>query len=147
MVRYPKLPYDKWLVALAALIRACRPPMRLSFQILVLVTAIGTAPESAAESPWRELDGVFLIGGPAIGDVSQEVRDARTHIRFGVFGEAAEEMWQMIDAPAVFDACGEDHMTKRSGSIECGYYEADERYECYFGIGVTTNDVVPGAAC
>ena len=101
----------------------------------------------ASDSLWRDLEGVFVIGGPAIGDVPPEVQSARTHIRFGVFGDAAAEMWSMIQTPAVFDACGEDHMTKRSGSIECGYYESDHRYECYFGVGVTTNEVVRGVTC
>ena len=125
----------------------CASLTRALERITLALGAIVICSTASAGSPWRELDGSFVVGGPAIGDVPPEVRTAGTHIRFGIFGDAAKEVWSMIDAPATFDACGEDHLTKRSGSIECGYYESNDRYACYFGVGIASNEIVRGATC
>ena len=53
----------------------------------------------------------------------------------------------MIETEPTLDRCGPDHLTKVSGNIKCDFFEDDQKYACYFGVGLRENDIVKAVWC
>jgi hypothetical protein len=115
---------------------------RIFFTMILLTVYLG----AHAESPWNEFDGDYAIGGREISDPPED-QPSNTHVRFRIYGEAAQQMYNAITSDPVIDRCGPDHLTKVSKNIKCDYFEDGEKYACYFGIGFRENEVVKGVSC
>lgn len=114
------------------------------YKFIVILLLISSP--ALADGPWIEFEGSYTIGGKTLHDSPSYEKD-NTHVRFTIHGDAAKRIYLMIEGSPMEDLCGIDHLTKVSGNIKCDYFDINEQYACYFGIGVKDNDVVKGALC
>ena len=113
----------------------------LAFVIALLIGSV-----ALAGSPWIDFEGDYVIGGKTLFDPPPS-EPRTTHIRFRIFGSAAKEMYDLIDVDPILDQCGPDHLTKLSGNIKCDYFDEDQSYACYFGVGLRDNEIVKAVWC
>jgi len=96
---------------------------------------------------YKDFPGQYDIGGKTILDAS-EGEPRNTHIYFRIMGDAAKEMYSIIESEAVYDICIDDGtMTKSAGNIKCDFTPKENSYICYFGVGINENSIDLGAVC
>ncbi len=71
-----------------------------------------------------------------------------THIYLWITGQAARDIYVMIDSEATQEPCLDDGtLSKQSGNIQCDFDPGKDHYRCYLSIEVSTNKVGPGVVC
>jgi len=102
---------------------------------------------SVVAAPFKEFSAEYGVGGATLVDApASEPTD--THIYLNINGDAARDMYNIIDSAAVHNACLDDGtLTKRAGNIQCDFDPAHGAYRCYFSIDVNANTIGLGAVC
>ncbi len=92
------------------------------------------------------LEGVYWVDGQILIDAPENQAND-THIYFRLDGDAAKDLYRLIDAEPEWDKCGTDHWEKRKEKIVCEFYEEEEEYCCYFSINIDDETVWYGPPC
>ncbi len=95
----------------------------------------------------KGLDGTYYISGKTIIDAPKD-ESKNTHMFFQINGDAAMDLYKMIEKEAIYDPCLDDGShTKFAGKMQCTESKDKEVYQCYFSIGVNTQDIGAGIVC
>ena len=120
--------------------------MKLSPRWLPILAALSVS-GVAAQPEERALTGSYALSGATLVDAPpEEARD--THLRLHLTGAAARDLFAAMKADAEYDACLDDGAhSKRLGGTVCTRDAGGETFECSLSIELSTQTVVPGAAC
>lgn len=114
---------------------------------LLLIVMLSLSFASFASDPYKNFPGQYTISGKTVLD-SPAGEPQNTHIYFRIMGDAAKEMYSMVDAKPERDICLDDGtLTKSAESIKCDFNPKDSSYICYFSVGVQENSIGLGVVC
>lgn len=117
----------------------------LSYHFVVALLLFASA--GLASNSFKEFSADYDIGGATLID-APESEPSNTHIYLRIRGDAAKDMYNIIESAAVRDACLDDGtLTKRAKNIQCEFDPKHDAYACYFSIDVNSNAIGHGAVC
>lgn len=120
--------------------------MKPHLRWLLLLAALSTS-RVAAQTDESILTGSYAVSGATLVDPPpEEPRD--THLRLHLTGAAARDLFAALKTEAEYDACLDDGShRKRLGGTVCTRDPAGRTFECSLSIELSTQTVLPGAAC
>jgi hypothetical protein len=100
---------------------------------------------SVAGEP-RRLSGTYQLSGESANRMSEAV-ERDTHVRFYLNGRSAADLYRVLAAKPKRDECFNDgSLTKAAGDFICTKHPKGA-HECWFGLDLRTQRVVPGFVC
>ncbi len=108
----------------------------ISLLILIIVTS-----RLVYAAEWHKVNGAYAISSKNMVSLIED-----SHLKIQLKGDSARDLYMAMKTIEKPDECA-DGMSKTAGEMQCIFYPAKKKYQCYFSIDIMQQKIEFGIPC